>query len=261
MNNYIITPYLHGGLGNYIFQIATSFATSIRDNKKMIVNVSDIDVIHNPLETYLNNIFRKVEFINNLSCDYYHNPHQAIQYDNIPNYPGNTKLMGYYQNERYFNHLRNDILNLFEVDDETKKYLINKYGEILNEETCSIHVRRGNYVERQQYHPLQGVDYYKKSIDIIGEDKHYLIFSDDIDWCKKNLSFIKNKTFIEDNKDYEDLYLMSFCHDNIIANSTFSWWGAWLNQNPKKKVIYPSIWFGDNGQSYDEIGCVNWIKL
>jgi hypothetical protein len=153
------------------------------------------------------------------------------------------------------------VLDLFEIDEETKEMLLQKYGDILNLETCSLHVRRGNYVERQQYHPLQTVEYYTKSIETIGKDKHYLIFSDDIQWCKENLSFIENKTFVEGNKDYEDLYLMSFCKDNIIANSSFSWWGAWLNKNNNKRVIYPSVWFGNNGQITDGIGCVNWIRI
>jgi hypothetical protein len=261
MSNVIITPFLRGGLGNYIFQIATSFATSVRDNKTMLVNTSDVSVIHSPLETYLNNIFRKIKFVDGVDCQHFHEPVQAIQYELIPNYPGNTKLMGYYQNETYFNHLRNEVLDLFEIDEETKEMLLQKYGDILNLETCSLHVRRGNYVERQQYHPLQTVEYYTKSIETIGKDKHYLIFSDDIQWCKENLSFIENKTFVEGNKDYEDLYLMSFCKDNIIANSSFSWWGAWLNKNNNKRVIYPSVWFGNNGQITDGIGCVNWIRI
>ena len=187
MSNVIITPFLRGGLGNYIFQIATSFATSVRDNKTMLVNTSDVSVIHSPLETYLNNIFRKIKFVDGVDCQHFHEPVQAIQYELIPNYPGNTKLMGYYQNETYFNHLRNEVLDLFEIDEETKEMLLQKYGDILNLETCSLHVRRGNYVERQQYHPLQTVEYYTKSIETIGKDKHYLIFSDDIQWCKEIL--------------------------------------------------------------------------
>lgn len=261
MSNHIITPFLRGGLGNYLFQIAATYATSNRDNKTMLVNVSDISVIHSPLETYLNNIFRKINFINGLECQYFHEPSQAIYYEQIPNFPGNSKLMGYYQNEKYFLHLRNEILNLFEIDPKTSQILFQKYEKTLNGETCSLHVRRGNYVERQEYHPLQNIDYYKKSIEVIGKEKHYLIFSDDIEWCKENLSFIDNKTFIEGNMDYEDLYLMSLCKNNIIANSSFSWWGAWLNQNNNKIVIYPSVWFGNNGQITDGIGCINWIKI
>jgi len=76
-------------------------------------------------------------------------------------------------------------------------------------------------------------------------EKTYLIFSDDIEWCKLNFDFLENKIFVNGNTDFQDLYLMSKCNDNIIANSTFSWWGAWLNQNPNKKVIAPKIWFGN----------------
>jgi hypothetical protein len=90
-----------------------------------------------------------------------------------------------------------------------------------------------------------------------------LIFSDDINWCIENFDFIKNKTFISGNSDFFDLYLMSMCNNNIIANSTFSWWAAWLNINKDKKVICPKIWFGINYSHFDtsDIYCIDWIKL
>jgi hypothetical protein len=88
----------------------------------------------------------------------------------------------------------------------------------------------------------------------------FLIFSDDIEWCKSNLDFIKNKIFISGNLDYQDLYLMSMCNHNIISNSSFSWWGAWLNNHKNKKVIYPSRWFNFSADT-SEIGGENWIKI
>jgi hypothetical protein len=115
-------------------------------------------------------------------------------------------------------------------------------------------------VDRQNFHPLQTLSYYEKSVSIIGEDKLYVIFSDDINWCKENLNFIKNKIFVTDNLDYQDMYLMSMCKNNIIANSSFSWWGAWLNKNTNKKVVYPYIWF-NFGPDASQIGCENWIKI
>jgi hypothetical protein len=145
----------------------------------------------------------------------------------------------------YFKQYRHNILNLFEIDDSTKNYLTEKYSDIQFENTCSIHVRRGNYVERQHFHPLQTVDYYKRAISIIGEKTLFLIFSDDIDWCKSNLDFIENKIFISGNLDYQDLYLMSMCNHNIIANSSFSWWAAFLNSNCKV-VLAPKYWAAHN---------------
>lgn len=259
--NDVVSPFLRGGLGNYIFQIAAAYMVSKRDGKNLKVDYSDISVIHKPIETYFNNIFRKIEFVGKQFYHYSDTTDQPIVYREIPKTNGNVHLTGYYQNEMYFSHIESDIKELFEIDENTKNYLIEKYSDILNYETCSLHVRRGDYVNKQDFHPLQPIEYYKKSIEIIGEDKNYLIFSDDIEWCEKNLSFIKNKTFISGNKDYQDLYLMSLCNDNIIANSSFSWWGAWMNNNQNKKVIYPSRWFNVLFLDTSQIGCKNWIKL
>jgi hypothetical protein len=261
MNNSVVSPFLRGGLGNYIFQIAAAYSISKRDDKEMVADLSDISIIHSPIETYYNNIFRKVKFVSEFFYNSSHEPYQPIEYVEIPKTTDNLKLKGYYQNERYFLHIRKDILDLFEVDSETLDYLNKKYSELLLLDTCSLHVRRGNYVERSEIHPPQNVEYYKQAISIIGENSHYLIFSDDISWCIENLSFIKNKTFITDNIDYQDLYLMSMCKNNIIANSSFSWWGAWLNKNVNKKVVFPSRWFGVPFLNTSEIGCENWIKI
>jgi hypothetical protein len=115
----------------------------------------------------------------------------------------------------------------------------------------------------QNYHPIQTIEYYQNAIKIIGEENHFVIFSDDIKWCEENFNFLKNKTFISGNTDYEDLYLMSMCKHNIIANSTFSWWGGWLNCNIDKKVIIPSKWFGISNShlNTNDLYCNKWIKL
>ena len=262
-NNQIsyVTSHLKGGLGNYMFQIAAAMVISKRDNKELKIDISDISTIHNPVESYYKNIFRNINFGEILNYNFIHKlQNNPMSFMGIPKINGNLKLDGYFQNEKYFKHYKDDILKLYEIDSDTNFYLHNKYSEILNQNTCSIHVRRGDYVEKQNFHPLQPIEYYQKSISIIGDDCLYLIFSDDIDWCKNNFNFIKNKIFISGNLDYQDLYLMSMCTNNIIANSSFSWWGAWLNKNENKKVIYPSLWF-KNGPNTTEIGCEKWIKI
>jgi hypothetical protein len=140
--------------------------------------------------------------------------------------------------------------------------LSKKYGDVLSLNTCSIHVRRGDYIGLQNFHPVQPVSYYEEAVKIVGDDKHFLIFSDDINWCKENFTFLKNKTFVLNNLDYEDLYLMSMCKNNIISNSTFSWWGAWLNRNENKQVIIPSKWFGISYShlNTNDLYCEGWIK-
>jgi len=239
----MITSNLVGGLGNYMFQIATSFSLSIDNNDDLVYDINDNIRIHTHLNNYLENIFSKIKFTDKkiLTTETYDEPY--FHYKKI-DYKPNLRLNGYYQSEKYFFHNRKKIIDLFEINSETESYLQDKYGELLKENSCSLHVRRGDYLNLPNHHPVCSVDYYLKSFKEIGEDRFYFIFSDDINWCRENLNFIKNKIFVEGNKDYQDLYLMSKCNDNIIANSSFSWWGAWLNKTHNKKVICPSIWFG-----------------
>jgi hypothetical protein len=125
----------------------------------------------------------------------------------------------------------------------------------------SLHVRRTDYVTSNGYHPVQSIEYYKNAIDIIGDYDYIFVFSDDIQWCKDNLKF-KNMVFMEGFSDIEDLHIMSLCQNNIIANSSFSWWGAWLNIHPEKKIIAPTNWFGEqaNLNTSDMIPS-DWIKI
>jgi hypothetical protein len=131
-------------------------------------------------------------------------------------------------------------------------------------------VRRGDYVTSPKTNSVHGtcsLEYYYDSFNLIEKqhkNSHYFIFSDDIEWCKQNLEFIKNKTFIElsaNERDHEEMYLMSQCKHNIIANSSFSWWGAWLNQNPDKMVIAPKKWFHDQQINTNDLIPDTWIRI
>jgi len=104
-----------------------------------------------------------------------------------------------------------------------------------------LHVRRGDYLQLPTHHPTCTIDYYHKAL--ANFDGKVLVFSDDIDWCRKTFQDPRFE-FVKGNLDYIDLYLMSMCKNNIIANSSFSWWAAWLNDNKDKKVIAPKKWFG-----------------
>jgi hypothetical protein len=103
------------------------------------------------------------------------------------------------------------------------------------------------------------MNYYNRAIDIIGRDKHFIVFSNDIPWCKSAFTGL-NVTFIENEADYVDLYLMSLCKDNITANSTFSWWGSYLNRNPNKGIVTPDIWFNHSHSNADLIPNT-WIRI
>jgi hypothetical protein len=119
MNGYV-SSHLQGGLGNYLFQISAAYAVSLKHNKELKIDTSDIAIIHSPLELYSNNIFRNIQFGN---IDEFrlihHSGHSPISYLEIPVIEGNLKLDGYYQNEMYFKEYRNEILNLFEIDETT----------------------------------------------------------------------------------------------------------------------------------------------
>jgi hypothetical protein len=258
----VISSRLMGGLGNMLFQIAVAYSVSLRDNKKMICDTRDMVIPHKPYTFYTDNIFRKIKFTNEIPNQTYVGEH-GFQYSPIPKINGNIKLIGYFQSEKYFIDYKNELLDLFEIDKKTESKLSEKYDNIINQETCSIHVRRGDYLAHPNHHPIQSISYYKDSIEIIGEEKHFVIFSDDIKWCEENFNYLKNKTFVSGNLDYEDLHLMSMCKHNIIANSTFSWWGAWLNRNINKKVIIPSKWFGVSNSHFNtnDLYCDKWIKL
>lgn len=262
MDKYVIIE-LMGGLGNMLFQIATTYSISLRDNKEFFC-LSDMSIIpHLHYSSYRQNILRKIKFKNDLEgldSVFYEN---GFHYQPIPNLNGSVKLHGYFQSERYFLEFKDEILDLFEANEDTKTKIGKFYSNFAGHKTCSIHVRRGDYVRAQSYHCLQEIDYYKNAIEMIGSDCTFLIFSDDINWCKENLSFISNKVFIEEFLDYEQLYLMSICDDNIITNSTFSWWGAWMNKNKNKKVISPKKWFGVSNQHLDtkDVYCNDWLII
>jgi len=257
----VVSARLMGGLGNLMFQVAAAYSVAIRDKKNMICDTKDMMTRHNPYTFYVDNILRNVKFSDNLNSQKYIGE-EGFHYVPIPHMEGNVKLIGYFQSEKYFIEHKKEILDLFEIDDKTKDNLTKKYGDVLSLNTCSIHVRRGDYIGLQNFHPVQPVSYYEEAVKIVGDDKHFLIFSDDINWCKENFFFLKNKTYSSNNLDYEDLYLMSMCKNNIISNSTFSWWGAWLNRNENKQVIIPSKWFGISYShlNTNDLYCEGWIK-
>ena len=236
----MLTCNLIGGLGNKMFQIATTYSLSLENSDDCVFEITQESNAHQPVTSYLENIFRQVKF-GPTSCNKtYQEP--FFHYSEIP-YTTNLRLSGYFQSEKYFIKHRKEITNLFSIDEKNLDYINKKYGKILNNKTCSLHIRRGDYLSLPNHHPVCNIEYYKKSISYFDDETIFLIFSNDIEWCKKN--FIGNQfIFIEGEKDYIDLWLMSLCKNNIIANSSFSWWGAWLNTNSDKKVITPKNWFG-----------------
>lgn len=250
---------LAGGLGNYMFQISAAYALALENNDSLVIDESKIVTVHKHLSTYKNNIFRNL----NYGLIFYENLYQEpfFHFKKIPHIK-NLFINGYFQSEKYFLNYRNEIINLFSIDELNKTLLEKKYNQIDFEDSCSIHVRRGDYLKYSNMHPTLDIDYYQKCVDEI-TSKNLLIFSDDILWCKENLKFQdKNLIYIEGNSDYNDLWLMTMCRENIIANSTFSWWGAWLNNNKNKKVFAPKIWFGLRSKhNTEDLIPIEWKKI
>lgn len=155
---------------------------------------------------------------------------------------------GYFQCAPYCESIRSQLLSDFvpkeKPNNENQKIL----DKISSTNSVSLHVRRGDYLHLQHIHPLCDLNYYQKAIDFIASkvsEPHFFLFSDDIDWVKENLKIDFPYTIININQGKQspwDIWLMKNCHHNIIANSSFSWWGAWLNENPNKIVIAPKIW-------------------
>jgi len=235
----MLTCNLVGGLGNKMFQVATTHSLALNNDDKCVFEFSEKVNDHQHINTYLNNIFRNISFGVSGCNLLYQEPY--FHYSKIP-YITNLRLLGYFQSEKYFNENREQILNLFSIDEVNMKYITDKYSDILEVNTCSLHVRRGDYINLPNHHPICDVSYYRNAMSHMDTNTIYLVFSDDLEWCKSTFKG-GNFIFVEE-KDYIDVWLMSLCNHNIIANSSFSWWGAWLNNNESKKVIAPKKWFG-----------------
>lgn len=258
-----VSATLMGGVGNYMFQIAAAYAHGKKFNKEVGFNCSESSGCHRHVTDYHKNILKDVNlyFIGQGPRKQFNE--SVFHYQEIPDYAGSSTLLyGYFQSEKYFKDCEEDIRKMFmsydiEIDSKTR-------GLLLNDKSCSIHVRRGDYLKSPNHHPTQDMNYYMKAIKRMPKDSIFLIFSDDIEWCKSNFPDMPEKfKFIEGNSDYEDLYLMAHCKNNIIANSTFSWWAAWLNGNLDKVVVAPNKWFGPAFPNHDtkDLYCEGWVKI
>jgi hypothetical protein len=154
-----------------------------------------------------------------------------------------TELRGYFQSERYFANCKEEVRHYFTPHHALAQLLERQFGDLLAAGTCSVHVRRTDYIGDPAWSELAASDYYERAMSQFDSDTTFVIFSDDIEWCKQRFRD-RSVVFVEALSAVEDLFLMARCKGHIIANSTFSWWGAWLDPNPNKKVIAPLRWFG-----------------
>lgn len=153
-----------------------------------------------------------------------------------------TRLLGFFQSELYFAAWEEEIRSRFALRQDLEEELRCHYGGWLNRPTCSLHVRRGDYVNNPFFADLTEGPYYERAMERLAPDTLFVVFSDDTGWCKRRLRGPRF-VFAEGLDAGEALLLMSYCRGHIIANSSFSWWGAWLDPRPDKTVVAPSVWF------------------
>jgi hypothetical protein len=279
-----------GGLGNQMFQYAYAKALS-EEGYKVKIDTSffanyklhqsgldsydtDINISSNEENNlfYKNNLITKILKKFNISSNKMIKEKDLLFDVKLLSVDDNNYIEGYFQCEKYFLNIRDKIINDFIIKNELSQYSKLMSKEILNQEvSISLHIRRGDYISDDKSNDIHGVctlDYYYKAIELMNskfKNTSFYIFSDDIHWAKENLE-INNATYIDSEEQripHEDIYLMSLCDHNIIANSSFSWWGAWLNQNNDKIVVAPERWFSDEKmyKQSSDIACRNWIKI
>lgn len=265
----LVTSVLQGGLGNIMFQVAATIGYAKKYNKeyrfyKQLHNESD----HKSMQSHKTDILKKLDLLDlqaeNTKFYRYNEP--TFHYQEIPYFSDNIALFGYFQSSKYFNEYSDHIRDFFNFTLED-----NRYQHILDNETvCSVHVRRGDYVRLSQFHKIQDISYYQKAISLFDRDTKFFIISDDISWCKNQFNstnFDSNVEFIfsENTSSTEDFYCAMKCSHNIIANSSFSWWSAWMNNHKNKRVIcpHPDNWFGPvyKDKNTKDVACKEWNTI
>lgn len=258
---------IKGGLGNQMFQYAYGRMLILIDKKDVTFDISFFESGKKNKDTYQSFILNEFNIDN------------SVKFKNV-NENGLLKIFkkiiskitgayGFYQSEKYFKEIEYIIRREFTLK-ESLSVVAEEYSNKINDvqNSISIHIRRGDYISNKStnfFHGTCNLDYYERAIDYIKEKVEsptFFIFSDDIEWVKKNLK-IDNSICVSNPeiKDYEELILMSKCKHNIIANSTFSWWGAWLNQNPDKIVIGPKQWTVKKTSNELDILPKDWMQM
>lgn len=251
-----------GGLGNQMFQISKAITEGLVHNIPVYFRLeSFIPMDGRQPNNYKDNIFRNIIFRDDVQPNLRINEKQFKYVDYNYTFKEPTEFFGYFQSSKNFKNKKEIIRDLFLPTEEFIEKIKNKYPKILEKDSVSIHVRRGDYLNISDILPTIDKSYIDESLKTIGEYKNIFIFSNDKKWCEENLKY-DNSTIIYDLQDYEELWGMSLCNHNIMSNSSFSWWGSYINKNKDKKICTPSIWFGPNGEKeYDSIYEEEWIKI
>lgn len=280
----------NGGLGNQMFQHAFARALEAKTGVKVFMDMTfftksysrpyELDIFNANIpkitgffnELKLNIIWKLRRKLNNkrfFGTYVYEEPH--FEYDEkVFELTPEAYIHGFFQSEKYIKDVESQIREDFKfkpVPDAKNQEIIDK---INSTNAISLHIRRGDYVQKKRFqnkYATCSLDYYKRGVEYIAskcENPVLFIFSDDKDWVKENLDLPYECVFVDNNsgdKSYEDLRLMSLCKHNVIANSSFSWWGAWLNRNAEKIVIAPQKWFNDEKVVQTDVNPTDWLRF
>ncbi|CAB4142933.1 Fut1_Fut2_like domain containing protein [uncultured Caudovirales phage] len=266
-----------GRLGNQLFQFASTYGIARKQGYPVSFPSENVD--QPSIESFKDGITREVTFDIPKAFVLEEQlllPRKSMQISQVaqePHFhfseamftiPDNCDVKGYYQSEKYFKHVEQDLRKLLTFKEEIQKKASEIYSKI-EYSTVSIHIRRGDYLGLEQFHPVCEPTYYQAALSNFTNDNYqFLVFSDDIPYCESLFGDQENILYINTNDAFVDLCLMSLCDHNIIANSSFSWWGAWLNNNKNKKVIAPKKWFGPaytNVHDTKDLYCEDWIVI
>jgi hypothetical protein len=265
--NFLHASYVFVGLqcqlGNQMFEIATGLSLALDNNVELrvpdLIECTHVNIPKNYKHVFWRVPTEKPEPFN--PVDYFEPQHQFAP---IP-YQPNMRLWGWWQSEKYFKHHKNEVLDLFAPSDEILKYLYTKYPHIINHpSSVALHVRTYAFENPPAgQFPFPGLNYFHNAAALFPQDTLIVVFSDNIPWCKSHFDIPGREIlFIEDEEYYHDLYLISLCKHQIISNSTFSWWGAYLNLNPNKIVVAPKIWdIKAVTHEHKDVVPEEWIKL
>jgi hypothetical protein len=238
-----------GGLGNQLFQIATTYALSLTHRVPcgFDLNNNTLPLQGRPAYEYNRTLYMTLPKIKH--SDYNLIPYKEKTWEYAPiKFRDNIILDGYFQSPKYFGSHKSAIIDLF-LNLDVVYGILNRLRDDYTVElyhSVSLHIRRGDYLRFPNHHPQPSMGYYMTAVQQIRKKRDVrciLVFSDDIPWCKKELRSPEIR-FIEGLQDYEDMLLMSLCNANVISNSSFSWWASYFNQNADKMVYAPKTWFG-----------------
>lgn len=243
---YVTVDFKGCQFGNQLFQVAAALSLAI-DNDAQAVFPQLVKRKNAGFPKNYREVFFRLDVSNPAMKKgfYYKQPH--YHYEPIT-YKPNIILNGYFQSEKFFKHNRDAILPLFDPHEHIAAYLDEKYGNLLNGDAMTVGVHLRSYlIEKrgiQRNFPTYNAEYYEKAMNEFPDDALFLVCSNDMKTAKKVLKGIpKNIVFIEGNDYLQDFYLLSMCDHQIIGNSSFSWWAAYLNKNPEKQVIRPPYYF------------------